>query len=189
MSKWIAVLLFGASLSCTPLVARACSYPDPPTFRSALKRATAVFVFRLDETRYRKQKVGTSAHKAWSEGTITPVQNLFGDASGYRNLTFKSTWCGGLNLVVGHHYLIATNAKGDTIPLAAADGSLLDLDGFYDPDNLKNNLRGPEILPVIQAIYGTRPLPDTYPPSWIAYRTSGEPPPPPPPPPPPSSVR
>lgn len=50
MSKWIAALLFGASLSCTPLMARACSYPDPPTFRSALKRATAVFVFRLDET-------------------------------------------------------------------------------------------------------------------------------------------
>lgn len=186
MSKWIAALLFGASLSCTPLMARACSYPDPPTFRSALKRATAVFVFRLDETRYRKQKVGASAHKVWSEGTITPVQNLFGDASGYRNLTFKSTWCGGLNLVVGHHYLIATNAKGDTIPLAAADGSLLDLDGLYDPDNLKSNLRGPEILPVIQAIYGTKPLPDTYPPSWIAYRTSAEPPPPPPP---PSSVR
>ncbi|WP_155944612.1 hypothetical protein [Pseudoxanthomonas sp. Root630] len=182
MVKWTAGFLFGFSLSCAPVAAHACSYPDPPTFRSALKRATVVFVFRLDETRYREETVGASARKVWSEGTITPVQSLFGDASGYRNLTFKSTSCGGLHLVVGHHYLIATNAKGDTIPLAAADGSLLDLDGFYDPENLKNNLRGPEILPVIQAIYGIKPLPQAYPPSWIADRTGGEPPPPPPPP-------
>lgn len=173
MIKWISLILFGISVSCVTLVARACSYSDPPTFRSALKRATAVFVFRLEETRYREEKVSASTHKVWSEGTLTPVQNLFGDASGYRHLTFHSTWCGGLSLVVGHHYLIATNAKGDTIPLAAADGSLLDLDGYYDPDNLKNNLRGPEILPVIQAIYGIKPLPQAYPPSWIANRTGG----------------
>ena len=182
MIRWAAAILFGGWLSCVPFAASACSYPDPPTFQSALKRATAVFVFRLDETRYREERIGLSTRRVWSEGKITPVQNLFGDASGYRNLTFKSTWCGGLSLVVGHHYLIATNARGETISLAAADGSLLDLDGFYDPDNLKNNLRSPEILPVIQAIYGIRPLPDSYPPVWIASRTGGEPPPPPPPP-------
>lgn len=180
MIRWAAVVLLGVSLSCATFAAHACSYPEPPTFRSALKRATAVFVFRLDETRYHEE--GSTARRVWAEGKITPVQNLFGNASGYKHLTFHSTWCGGLDLVVGHHYLIATDAKGDTIPLAAADGSLLDLDGFYDPGDLKGNLRRPEILPVIQAIYGVTPLPDNYPPAWIAGRTDGTPPPPPPPP-------
>lgn len=179
MIRWTAGILLGISLACVPMAVHACSYPEPPTFRSALKRATAVFVFRLDETRYREE--GSTARRVWAEGKITPVQHLFGDASRYRHLTFHSTWCGGLSLVVGHHYLIATDAKGDTIALAPADASLLDLDGFYDPRNPKENLRRPEILPVIQALYGVKPLPDSYPPAWIAGRTDGTPPPPPPP--------
>ena len=179
MNQWTAGILLGISLACVPMSADACSYPEPPTFRSALKRATAVFVFRLDETRYHEE--GSTVLRVWAEGKITPVQHLFGDGSRYKHLTFHSTWCGGLNLVVGHHYLIATDARGDTIALAAADASLLDLDGFYDPRKPKENLRRPEILPIIQAIYGIKPLPDSYPPAWIAGRTDGTPPPPPPP--------
>jgi len=153
---------------------------DPPTFRSALEVAKAVFVFRLDKAEYRRDNYGSGAYTSWVDGEIRIIQNLYGDPVQYTKVRFPTHWCGGVNLVVGHHYLIATNQAGDTIELASSDGSVLDIEGFYDPSRKERNLRSFLIRPVTQAIYGIRPLPDDYPPSLIAGRTVIQPPPPPP---------
>jgi len=160
--------------------ANACDVPKPPTFKESLVGAKSVFVFRLDEARYKRKALGASAYSSWVEGEITPVQNLFGNASRFRRIKFTTMWCGAVNLVVGHHYLIATNASSDTIELVSSDASLYDIEGFYDPMEKKRSLRSIFILPVIQAIYGGKPLPDNFPPRDIAERTVLQPPPPPP---------
>jgi hypothetical protein len=175
--KIITALLTVALLA--PTAAFGCSIPSPPpTFRSALTDATAVFVFRLDKAEYKRDNYGSGARTSWVEGRIRLIQNLYGDPVQYRRIRFPTHWCGGVNLVVGHHYLIATRQAGDTIELASSDGSILDIEGFYDPSRKGRNLRSFLIRPVTQALYGIRPLPEDYPPSLIAGRTVVQPPPP-----------
>lgn len=157
----------------------ACSYPEPPTFQEALSSATSVFVFRLDEARYKRISHGPAAHSAWVEGKIRLVQNLYGNPIDLRIIKYSTFWCGGVDLVVGHHYLIATNASGDTIQLAASDASLYDIEGFYYPHNKAWSLRSLFVFPVIQSIYGIKPLPKDFPPRDIAARTVIQAPPPP----------
>jgi hypothetical protein len=165
------------SLALLPVTASACSYPPPPSFSSALKGSTNAFVFRLDRAEYKRTDLGAGgAQTGWVEGKVTLIQNLHGDSSRYKNIRFSTFWCGGVNLVVGHHYLIVTNAKGDTIQLAPADGSVLDVDGLYDPNNKKRNLKLPQILPVIRAIYAGEKLPQGYLPRALAARTVVQPP-------------
>lgn len=170
-----ALLVIGAASR-----AEACDFPKPPTFKESLGEAQNVFVFRLDGARYKRETLGPSLYSTWVEGIITPVQNLYGNPSRFRRIKFTTMWCGAVNLVVGHHYLIATNASGDTIELVSSDASLYDIEGFYSPMEKKRSLRSIFVLPVIQAIYGGKPLPDNFPPRDIAERTVLQPPPPPP---------
>ena len=174
----LAIVAITAAMTCGHAVA--CSYSEPPTFRESLAGASSVFIFRLDNAQYRKESHGGRAYSAWVEGDIALVQNLYGDPTEYKTIKFSTYWCGGVNLVVGHHYLIATDAAGDTIQLVDADGSIFDVEGFYNPTQKKRNLRSHLILPVIQAIYGVKPLPEGFPDSFIAGRTVLQPPPPPP---------
>ena len=141
--------------------------------------ATSVFIFRLDEAIYKSKDLGPDVQTGWSEGKIALVQNLYGNPTSFKNVIFHSTWCGEVKLVVGRHYLIATNASGDTIRLVPADASLYDIEGFYNPKDKKQSLRSFLIQPVVQAIYGTKSLPDTFPPQEIAGSTVLQPPPPP----------
>ncbi|WP_355606066.1 hypothetical protein RZV17_20070 [Xanthomonas cannabis] len=76
--------------------------------------------------------------------------------------------CGAARLVVGRHYLIATNASGNTIELVAEDASLFDVEDFYNPEKKTASLRSMFILPVIRAIYGVEALPADFPPRDIA---------------------
>ena len=176
-STLLAVLVL---VSAFPAAANACQYAEPPTLRSALKEATNVFVFRLDQATYKREELGAGAYTAWVEGTIRPVQNLYGsDPARFRHIKFPATWCGAVTLVVGHHYLIATRASGDTIELAMADESILDIEGRYNPSDKRRSLKSPLILPVIKAIYRGEELPDSYPPTDILSRTVVVPPPPP----------
>lgn len=166
--------------SAIPAAANACQYGKPPTFRSALKEATNVFVFRLDQATYKQEELGGGAYTAWVEGTIRPVQNLYGgDPARYKHIKFPALWCGAVTLVVGHHYLIATRASSDTIELAMADESILDIEGRYNPSDNRRNLKSPLILPVIKAIYRGEELPVSYPPTDILSHTVVVPPPPP----------
>ncbi|AZR28783.1 TPA: hypothetical protein HH295_14335 [Xanthomonas vasicola pv. zeae] len=68
------------------------------------------------------------------EGKIALVQNFYGDPTRLVNITFSSAWYGALRLVVRRHYLIATNASGNTIELVAEDASLFDVEDFYNPE-------------------------------------------------------
>lgn len=158
--------------------ANACQVPVPTTFKEALTSATSVFVFRLDQAEYKRENFGPDAHTSWEEGRISLVQNLYGNPVGIKKITYYSGSCGGVNLVVGHHYLIATNASGDTIRLESADESLYDIENFYDPSNKERSLRSFLVRPVTQAIYGIKPLPDNFPPEEIAGRTTLRVPPP-----------
>jgi hypothetical protein len=177
--RTITLAVIATLLTLLPSSAFSCDYPEPPSFGSALKGAKNVFIFRLDNAQYKRHELGNGAYAAWVEGTISPIQNLFGDPTRYKRIKFSTFWCGGVNLVVGHHYLIATSANGSNIELVSADGSLLDIDDFYNPAKKKANLRSPMILPVIKAIYGIAPLPANFPPRDVAARTVVPPPPPP----------
>ena len=180
MRRNIAVVL-SFTLALLPETAFACSFSEPPpSFRSALSDATSVFVFRLDKAEYKRKDYGDGLYTSWVEGNIRLVQNLYGKSIQYKSIKFTTHWCGGIDLVVGHHYLIATKESGDTIGLASSDGSVLDIEGFYDPNRKARNLRSFLILPVIQAVYGVKPLPENFLPSTIAGRTVVQPPPPPP---------
>lgn len=175
------ILLVAAVLFTTGIadVANACQYPTPQPFEKALASATSVFVFRLDEAQYKREDFGSGAHTSWVEGRISLIQNLYGNPVGLKKIEYDSGWCGGVNMIVGHHYLIATNASGDIIQLEPADESLYDIEGFYDPSEKKRSLRSFLVRPVIQAIYANRPLPARFPPEEIAGRTTVQAPPPP----------
>lgn len=175
-----AALLFMCS-AWMPLSAFACSYPEPPSFRDALRTATSVFVFRLERAEFRREKLGASTVMDSVEGDLTLLQTLYGNPTSYKHLRYYSAWCGGVNLVVGHSYLMVTRAHGDTIELTSADKSVVDIEGFYDELDKKGSLHSPLILPVIQAKYGVRPLPKDFPSPDIASRVDLVPPPPPPP--------
>lgn len=180
MGLYLRSALLAILFSAYPAAAIACQYGEPPTFKSALKVATHVFVFRLDQATYKREDLGDEAYTAWVEGTIRPVQNLYGgDPARYKRIKFRTSWCGAVTLVVGHHYLIATRASGDTIELAMADESILDIEGRYNPSDKRGSLKSPLILPVIKAIYRGEELPATYPPMHILSRTVVLPPPPP----------
>ena len=181
MPRTITAILLFASIMLLPAPGVACTLSEPPvSFRSALSGATAVFVFRLDQAEYKRQGSVDGPYTAWVEGRIHLVQNLYGNPVSYRRITFYTDWCGGIDLVVGHHYLIATSQSGDTIELARADGSVLDIEGFYNPGQKSRNLRSFLLLPVIRAKYGVAPLPESFPPLAIANRTVVQAPPPPP---------
>lgn len=159
--------------------ANACQVPVPRTFKEALAPATSVFVFRLDEAKFKRENLGPVAYASWVEGRISLVQNLYGNPISLKYIKYYSGWCGGVNLVVGHHYLIATSATGDTIQLELDDQSLYDIEGFYDPSDKRRSLRSFVVQPVVQAVYGKKPLPENFPPREIAGRTTLQGPPPP----------
>lgn len=159
--------------------ANACQFPTPTTFKEALTSATSVFVFRLDQAEYKRKNFGPNVHTSWVEGRISLVQNLYGNPISLKYIKYYSGWCGGVNLVVGHHYLIATSATGDTIQLELDDQSLYDIEGFYDPSDKRRSLRSFVVQPVVQAAYGKNPLPENFPPREIAGRTTLQGPPPP----------
>lgn len=160
-------------------VASACSYPEPPTLRSALEDATAVFVFRLDRAEYQRTELGSGAYMAHVQGDIKPLQDLKGDSHRFRKILFPTRWCGGVTLVVGRHYLIATNATGDTIELKAHDGSVLDIEGFYDPSRREQSVQSTVLRPVVEYLRHGKPLPQDFPSDFFLGRTILVPPPPP----------
>ncbi len=158
--------------------AQACQYPPPPTFREALDAASNVFVFQLVEARYIKRPLGEVAYTDWVEGKIRPLQTLKGDANQYARIRFPTSWCGAVNLVVGHYYLVAAHDAGPTMELVPADGSLIDVEGFYDPQEKRRNLRSFVIAPVILHLCTQTPLDPSFPGPFLAGRTVLQPPPP-----------
>ena len=180
MRKLLASLLL-ACLMGFPGFASACQYPVPPTLDSALKQATSVFMFQLVRADYHRTELGSGVYMAEVEGRIRPLQDLLGDSSGYRKIVFETGWCGGVTLVVGRHYLIATNSKTDTIQLMPEDGSILDIELIYSRPYSDAELRNSPLAPIVAFLREGKPLPPDFPPAWMLEHTISLPPPPPPP--------
>jgi len=110
---------------------------------------------------------------------IKPLQDLKGDSSNFRTIRFRTAWCGGVNLAVGNHYLVATDSTTDAIELKSSDGSILDVEGFYDPNRKEQSLRSPVLRPVVDFLRHGTQLPEGFPSDYLIGRTIVVPPPPP----------
>ena len=113
-SIWMLLLFSGVAL--------ACSEPDVPTFRQSFSRANNVVVFRLvslglTDTKEDSRRLG---------GKVEPIRALKG-TNDFRYLVHDAVDCGGLNLKVGHYYLVATNQSGRVLNLVRGDKSILDV--------------------------------------------------------------
>jgi len=178
MRKLLALLPL-ACLVGLPGSASACQYPVPPTLESALKQATSVFIFQLVRADYHRTELGSGAYMAEVEGRISPLQELLGDSRGYKKIVFETSWCGGVTLVVGRHYLIATNSKTDTIKLVPQDGSILDIELIYGRRYSDQELQTGALAPIVAFLREGKQLPPDFPPAWMLEHTITLPPPPP----------
>jgi hypothetical protein len=158
-----------ALVSATPAVA--CSPPPPRTFRQALAEAKHVFIFRLDEAAYEDAAQDKAVYTPPAKGRIRLVQTLYGNPTHIRNIRYFVGWCGGLQLSVGHHYLVATREGTDTLFLEPSDGSILDVEGLIDPESKDRTLHTFVVQQVIRAIYRKRPLPTGFPSPYLRRRT------------------
>jgi len=115
---WILLLLSGTAF--------ACSEPDVPTFRQSFANADNVVVFRL-------VSLGLTDNKEDSRnlgGKLEPILTLKG-SNEFRYLVHDAVDCGGLNLKVGHYYLVATSQTGSVLQLVRGDKSILDVSADF----------------------------------------------------------
>ena len=154
---WLMPLLFAVQVN-------ACEYPTPPDFSKVAPTAVRIFVFRVMRLNVREQSVtGSDGHVNYFVGADADVlvQRTFrGETSNISTIRFYNGVCGGVNLIIGHHYLIATNQTAEVIELAPADGSLGDIDPLnYDPspsaDYLETNKY---VIAVAAALEGKKPF-------------------------------
>jgi hypothetical protein len=151
--------------------ALACSLPPPKPFRQSLAEAKHVFIFRLDEAVYQEPEPDRAIFTPPVKGRIRLVQTLKGNPTHIKNIGYWIGWCGGLQMSVGHHYLVATREGTDTLYLAPSDRSILDVEGLIDPQDKALTLRTSVVAHVIRAIYRKRPLPLDFPRRDLARRT------------------
>jgi hypothetical protein len=118
------------SMVFVTLNANACSYPEPPSFATAIKSASNVFVFQLMAAKVMRWQDG-EVYSEWVEGSIRPVTDFKGKSMAYKTIEFSSRPCGGLNLNVGHYFLIVTNQSSEKIELRPDDQSILDITGSF----------------------------------------------------------
>jgi len=142
--KWL-LILSGIGLVGN---ANACEYPPPPEFAKIAATATRVFVFRVMGLKVREQSVpgtdGNTNYSIWAEADVLVQKTFRGETANVTTVRFYNGYCGGVNLLIGHHYLIASNQTGETVELAPGDRSLGDVDPLYDPTltgtkNLESN--------------------------------------------------
>jgi hypothetical protein len=127
-----------ALASIMPLCSvNACEYPPPPEFAKVAPTAARMFVFRVMGLKVREQSVqsdnGNATYSIWTEADVLVQMTLKGETSNVTSLHFYNGYCGGVNVTIGHHYLIATNQTGEIIELAPDDKTLGDIDPLYDP--------------------------------------------------------
>ena len=131
--RWLVI----AATICPLDSALACEYPPPPEFAKVAATATRIFVFRVMSLKVREQSMpgndGNTNYAIWAEADVLVQKTFRGDTGNVSTVRFYNGYCGGVNLLIGHHYLIATNQTGDGIELALDDRTLGDIDSLYDP--------------------------------------------------------
>jgi hypothetical protein len=177
---WLTVLAAVVPLQRT----NACEYPPPPEFAKVAPTAARMFVFRVMGLKVREQSVssedGNASYSIWAEADILVQKTLKGETSNIISLHFHNGYCGGVNLTVGHHYLIATNQTGEVIELAPDDKSLGDIDPLYDPTltGIKNLEGNKYVIAATAAVDGKQSFDSVL--DADAYRSLATVPPPPP---------
>ena len=162
----------------------ACEYPPPPEFARVAPTAARMFVFRVMGLKVREQSVqndnGTTTYSIWTEADILVQKTLKGESSNITSVRFYNGYCGGVNLTIGHHYLIATNQVGEIIELAPDDKSLGDIDPLYDPTmtGIKNLEGNKYVIAATTAMDGKQSFDGVL--DTEAYRSLATVPPPPP---------
>jgi len=122
-------------LATTSAAANTCDVPAPPEFSKVAPTANRIFVFRVMNLRVREQPAadGGSGYSVFVEADVLVQRTLRGDTSNITAVHFGNGACGGVNLLIGHHYLIATTQNDEVIELKPADRTLADIDADYDP--------------------------------------------------------
>lgn len=177
--SWLLVTAMLA-LQAIPLAALACSYPEPRPFSELIQSASSIFIFRLESSELKQEKFSDGAYSEWVEGQIRVTQNLKGNASLFRSVTFSTNLCGGLRLDVGHYFLVVTTDRGPTLELRPADLSVIDVTMSYDEARPLQSTRNGLLKTISDYVKG-KPLPVPFPPESVASLTSSLSPPPPPP--------
>lgn len=140
MKPFIALIAFiMLAVSARPEAAPACTFPPPPEFAKIAPTAARIFVFRVMGLKVREQSLqmddGGENTYIGVDADILVQKTLAGDTANITLLRFHNGACGGVNLIIGHHYLMATNQLDATIDLAPGDRSLGDIEQQYDPDS------------------------------------------------------
>ena len=104
----------------------ACVEPKTPTFRSSLDTADTVVVVRLMSLGL----ANTSQNSRDLAGKLQTIRVLKGSPH-FQLLRHEALPCGGLNLQVGHYYLVATQQSGNVLRLQHGDQSAVDISDDY----------------------------------------------------------
>lgn len=135
MKALLLIVLLGFASLRPAMAAASCDFPAPPEFSKVAPAANRIFVFRVMNLRVREQPASDlgSGYAVFVEADVLVQRTLRGDTSNITAVHFGNGACGGLNLLIGHHYLIATTQNDEVIELKPADRTLADIDVDYDP--------------------------------------------------------
>ena len=127
--KIIAAAIIALSLSSS---AFACSDPNEPSFLSSLENAENVFVFRVTSLHMIDRRHTTKSNVI--AGPIEVIKTIKGKPS-FQRVAYQDIRCGGIQLIVGHYYMVATRQSGATLAFVRGDNSVLDVSPEFDPWN------------------------------------------------------
>ena len=162
MRKKLAIVVaLAASGLTTP--SWACVEPETPTLRDSLDSATSVVVVRLISLGL----ANTSQNSRDLAGKLQTIRVLKGSPR-FQLLRHEAVRCGGLNLQVGHYYLVATRQAGGVLRLQRGDRSIVDISEDYaltTPPKRTSQLWQTSFSDYIAG----KPLPKTFNPLPVMY--------------------
>jgi hypothetical protein len=137
MNAFQIFLVAALTIATSPLAHSACNFPSPPEFSKVATTANRIFVFRVMNLRVREQQTQADANSSgyafFVEADVLVNKTLRGDTTNITSIHFMNGSCGGVNLLIGHHYLIATTQTDEVIELKLGDRTLGDIDVEYEP--------------------------------------------------------
>jgi len=182
MKALLFIVSLGLVTTLPVMAATTCDFPPPPEFAKVAPTANRVFIFRVMNLRVREQSAqdaGPNGYSIFVEADVLVKRTLRGDASSITAVHFVNGVCGGINLLIGHHYLIATTQTDEVIELKPADRTLADIDVEYDPTltSSKQLDSNKYVIAAQAALDGKQPYDTVF--DDVAYRSMATVPPPP----------
>ena len=125
--KRIATALVALALSGG---AEACTDPREPSFLASLETGTSVFVFRVTSLRMIDRRADFNPNVI--SGPIEIVRTIKGTPP-FKRVAYQDISCGGIQLIVGHYYIVTTRQSASVIAFVRGDNSVLDVSNEFDP--------------------------------------------------------